>query len=98
MRRAFLFQLVLLVLHPILTILYLLVIRSGSVTPSFVPVMACALLPIIAAVVGIGALRRPEAATSRGGQVVLLALAALEVSFTVLAMAVVGFAIGFQSL
>ena len=96
--RAIVWQLVLLLTHPILTVLYLVLLRSGAVRPSFVPVVAFALLPVLAAAVGIAWLRRPDAAASRGGQIVLLAFAVLEVSFTVLAMAVVGFAIGFGSL
>ena len=98
MPRAIVWQFVLLLPQPILTVLYLVALRSGSVRPSFVPVLALALLPVLSAVVGIAWLRRPEAAASRGGQIVLLAFAALEVSFTVLAMAVVGFAIGLRSL
>jgi hypothetical protein len=96
--RAIVWQLVLLLPHPILTILYLLAVRSGGLRPSFVPVVALMVLPLLSAGVGLGWLRVPESAASRGGQMVLLALAALEVSFTVFAMAVVGFAIGFQSL
>jgi len=49
-------------------------------------------------VVGISHLRQASPAGSRGGQMVLLALAALEAAFTVLAAAVVGFAIGLKSL
>jgi hypothetical protein len=48
--------------------------------------------------VGISHLRQIASAGSRGGQMVLLALAALEAAFTVLAAAVVGFAIGLRSL
>ena len=97
MPHAIVWQLALLLTHPILTVLYLFLVRSGAVKPSFVPVVAFALLPILAAAVGIAWLRRPEGA-AQPGQIVLLAFAALEVSFTVLAMAVVGFAIGFRSL
>jgi len=96
--RAIVWQLTLLLPHPILNVLYLVAVRSGSARPSFVPVVAFVLLPVLSAVFGIAWLRRPEAAASRGGQIVLLAFAVLEVSFTVLAMAVVGFAIGFRSL
>ena len=91
-------QVLLLLPHPILTVLYLVAVRSGSLLPRFVPVMALVVLPLVSAGVGVAWLRRPESAASRGGQVALLALAALEVSFTVLAMAVIGFAIGFRSL
>ena len=96
--RAFVWQLGLLLPHPILTVLYLVAVRADRVRPSFVPVVALALFPVLATLVGAAQLRRLDAASPRGGQIVLLALAALEVSFTVLAMAVVGFAIGLRSL
>ena len=53
---------------------------------------------MLSALVGISHLRRTAAVGSRSGQMVLLALAALEAAFTVLAAAVVGFAIGLRSL
>ncbi len=96
--QSFLWQLGLLLPHPILTLLYLVAVRAGHVHPSFVPVVALVLLPLLATFVGAAQLRRLEEASPRGGQIVLLALAALEVSFTVLATAVVGFAIGLRSL
>ena len=98
MARAIVWQLVLLLPHPILTTLYLLAVRAGSVQPSFIPVVALVLLPLLATFVGTAQLRRPEAPASRGGQIVLLAVAAVEVSFSVLAAAIVGFAIGLRSL
>jgi hypothetical protein len=91
-------QLGLLLPHPILTLFYLLAVRAGRVDPSFTPVVALALLPVVSTLVGAAQLRRLDAASPRGGQIVLLALAALEVSFTVLASAVVGFAIGLRTL
>jgi len=93
-----LWQAALLLPHPILTLLYLLAIRAERVQPSFAPVVALVVLPILSSLVGIAHLRQRSSAGSRGGQMVLLALAALEASFTVLAAAVVGFAIGLQSL
>jgi len=96
--QAVIWQLVLLLPHPILTLLYLFAVRAGRVHPSFVPVGALVLLPLLSTLVGAAQLRRLDDASPRGGQIVLLALAALEMSFTVLAMAVVGFAIGLRSL
>jgi len=96
--RAVLWQAALLLPHPALTLLYLLAVRAEHVQPSFGPVVALVVLPVISAVVGISHLRQASPAGSRGGQMVLLALAALEAAFTVLAAAVVGFAIGLKSL
>ena len=96
--RAALWQAALLLPHPVLTLLYLLAVRGERVEPSFGPVVALVALPFLSAVVGVTHLRRTAAAGSRGGQMVLLALAALEAAFTVLAAAVVGFAIGLRSL
>jgi len=96
--RAFLWQTILLLPHPILTLLYLLAVRAERVQPGFAPVVVLVVLPFISTLVGVTQLRRIESSGSRGGQIVLLAIAALEVSFTVLAAAVVGFAIGLQSL
>ena len=98
MPRAFLWQTILLLPHPILTLLYLLAVRAGRVQPGFTPVVVLVVLPLISTLVGVTQLRRTESAGSRGGQIVLLAIAALEASFTVLAAAVVGFAIGLRSL
>jgi hypothetical protein len=96
--RPVLWQAVLLLPHPILTLLYLLAVRAERVQPSFAPVVVLVILPILSTMVGVAHLRRASSTGSRGGQMVLLALAALEASFTVLAAAVVGFAIGLQSL
>ena len=96
--KAILWQAALLLPHPVLTLLYLLAVRAERVQPSFAPVVALIILPILSTMVGITHLRQASSAGSRGGQMVLLALAALEASFTVLAAAVVGFAIGLRSL
>jgi hypothetical protein len=96
--RAVLWQAALLLPHPVLTLLYLLAVRGERVEPSFGPVVVLVALPIVSAMVGISHLRQIASAGSRGGQMVLLALAALEAAFTVLAAAVVGFAIGLRSL
>ncbi len=98
MPRPILWQAVLLLPQPILTLLYLLAVRTGRAEPSFTPVVAAAILPLLSALVGAAKLRHPEPAASRGAQIALLAAAALEVSFTVLAAAVIGFAIGPGSL
>ena len=98
MQRASLWQALLLLPHPILTLLYLLALRAGRVQPSYVPVVTLLVLPLLSMLVGVTQLRRPEASGSRSGRIVLLALGVLEVSFTVLAAAVVGFAIGLRSL
>ena len=96
--RAILWQAALLLPHPVLTLLYLLAVRAERVQPSFAPVVVLVVLPVVSALVGIAHLRQTTPAGSRGGQMVLLALAALEAAFTVLAAAVVGFAIGLKSL
>ncbi len=96
--HAVLWQAALLLPHPVLTLLYLLAVRAQRLEPSFAPVAVLATLPVLSAMVGISHLRGTSAAGSRGGQITLLALAALEIAFSVLAAAVVGFAIGFRSL
>jgi len=96
--RAILWQAALLLPHPILTVLYLLAVRAQRVEPRFGPVVALLVLPVVAGVLGVSHLRRATSAEQRGGQLVLLALAALEAAFTGLAAAVVGFAIGLRSL
>ena len=98
MPRAVLWQVILLLPQPILTLLYLLALRAERVEPAFEPVVGLAVLPLVSTLVGLVQLRRPESSGSRGGQMALLAIATLEVSFTVLAAAVVGFAIGLRSL
>jgi hypothetical protein len=96
--RAFFWQTILLLPHPVLTILYLLAVRAGRVEPSFAAVVVLVVLPVLSTLVGVTQLRRTESPGSRRGHIVLLAIAVLEVSFTVLAAAVVGFAIGLRSL
>jgi hypothetical protein len=96
--RGVLWQAALLLPHPVLTLLYLLAVRAERVEPSFGPVVGLVVLPVASALVGIAHLRQTSPAGSRGGQMVLLALAVLEAAFTVLAAAVVGFAIGLRSL
>jgi hypothetical protein len=95
---AVLWQAALLLPHPVLTLLYLLAVRAERVEPSFAPVTVLATLPVLSAMVSISHLRGASAAGSRGRQMALLALAALEVAFSALAAAVVGFAIGLRSL
>lgn len=96
--QRLLWQIILLLPQPILTVLYLLAVRTERVQPSFTPVVALAILPLLAALIGVSKLRQSESGGARSGQVMLLAVAVLEVSFTVLAAAVVGFAIGLRSL
>jgi len=96
--RAVLWQAFLLLPHPILTLLYLLAVRAGRAQPDFAPVVALVVLPLASTLVGVAQIRRLESPGSRSAQMVLLAIAALEVSFTVLAAALVGFAIGLESL
>jgi hypothetical protein len=91
-------QLVLLVSHPLLTVLYLVALRAGHVDPSFAPVVAIGALPLVSAAIGAVNLGAMPAPRPRSGQILLLAVALLEVSLTVLAAAVVGFAIGLRSL
>jgi hypothetical protein len=96
--HAFLWQALLLLPHPILTLLYLLALRAERVRPGFAPVVVLVVLPFVSTLVGVRQLRRAEYPSFRRGHIVLLAIAALEVSFTVFAAAVVGFAIGLRSL
>lgn len=96
--RYLLWQIALLVPHPVLTVLYLFAVRADRVAPSFVPVVSLAVLPLSAAVLGVRRLFPARPTGARGAQMVLLAVALLEISFTVLAAAVVGFAIGLRSL
>lgn len=89
-------QVALLVPAPVLSLLYLFGIRTGRLTPSFLPVWLLGVPPVVA---GGGAaldlLRRTTA--TRGGSVAVLAAAGIEVGWLVLCGAIVGFAIAWRS-
>jgi hypothetical protein len=76
-------QTVLLLLHPPLTLLYLVAVRGGWVAPSYVPVAILALAPL--------------AVLLRGGRTRWRVMAAaLELAWAILAAMSVGFAIAWQ--
>ena len=89
-------QAALLLPQPPLSLLYLLALRTERLRPSFVPLALLAAAPLASAVVGAAALRSP-AAGSRGWHAALLVGAGVELAWTLLAEAMVGFAIAWRS-
>jgi hypothetical protein len=82
--------------QPALSLLYLLAIRERRLAPSFVPLLVLALLPVASVAVGLLA-RGPSRPAERRWRIALLTVAVLEVVWTVLAQAMVGFAIAWRS-
>jgi hypothetical protein len=74
-----------------LSFAYLVALRGGYFTPSFLPLMGLAVFPIASALVGSGG------GEVRGRRRALLGIALLELLWTVLAEALVGFAIAWRS-
>lgn len=73
-------------------------IRARTLRPSFIPLLVLAILPIASIVLGVRALLRGPAPALRRWHLVLVLVGALELVWTVFAQAIVGFAIGLQSL
>jgi hypothetical protein len=86
----------LLVPQPPLSLLYLLAVRDGRVAPSFVPLLLLALLPVASAMVGV-LTRGPSRPGDRRWRAALIAVAVLELAWTAVSEAMVGFAIAWRS-
>jgi hypothetical protein len=86
----------LLVPHPPLSILYLLAIRHNRVHPRFAPLVVLAIFPVAALA---DAVRRLAAGprSERGTSIAILCVAAIEIAWAVLALTIVGLAIGLKS-
>ena len=86
----------LLVPHPPLSLLYLLAVRHGRVHPQFAPLVVLSAFPVLAlafAVRRLAAGRRNE----RGMSIAILCAALIEIAWAVLALSIVGIAIGLRS-
>jgi hypothetical protein len=94
---AFAWQALLLVPEPVLSLAYLVAIRAERLHPSFVPIIVLAAFPLASAVVGARRLRASGAGVTRRLGIVLLAVAALELVWAVVAAMMVGFAIAWRS-
>jgi hypothetical protein len=75
----------------VLSLGYLLALRAGAVAPSFVPLLVLAAFPVAAALVS----ARDRAVS--GSRRTVLAVAVVELLWTVLGQAIVGFAIASRS-
>jgi hypothetical protein len=86
----------LLVPHPPLSLLYLFAVRHGRVHPRFAPLVVLAAFPVAALA---GAVRRLAAGprSERSSAIAILCAAVIEVGWAVLALAIVGIAIGLRS-
>jgi hypothetical protein len=96
MTRPLVWQALLLVPQPLLALAYLAAIRAERLRPSLLPVLALAVLPIASAALGVRS-RRTGAGTGRGWQAALFIAAVLELAWTAVAAAMVGFAIAWRS-
>jgi hypothetical protein len=81
---------------PPLSVGYLLLIRGGSLAPSFAPLLLFAILPLASAAVGVTAWRHARG-TDRRRHGWLLGAAVLELLWVGVADAMVGFAIAWRS-
>jgi hypothetical protein len=89
-------QLALVLAQPPLSVLYLWLVRRETIRPSFVPLAVLALVPLASAAIGLGAWRTARPPT-RSRHAWLIAVAVLELAWTALAEAMVGFAIAWRS-
>jgi hypothetical protein len=80
-------RLALLAPQPLLSLAYLVALRAERLPPSFAPILVLSALPLAAVVLGVA--RRWPAA--------LIVVAVVELAWAVLAEAMVGFAIAWQS-
>lgn len=90
--RARLWQILLLLPQPPLSLLYLALVRAEHVRPSFLPVVALTLLPLAALLLAPRARRGTWAALAATA-----AIAVLELAWGLASAALVGFAIAAQS-
>ena len=86
----------LLVPQPPLSLLYLFAVRDQRIVPRFAPLLVLALFPVASVVIGVLArgLSRPD---DRRRRAALIAVAVLQLAWTVAAQAMVGFAIAWRS-
>lgn len=96
MSRPIVWQVALLILQPVFSVAYLAAVRADFTAPSFLPLLAVAVLPLGAVVPGAVMFSRLDPPRRRL-QVWLFGLAALEVVWAVLSLAIVGFAIAWRS-
>jgi hypothetical protein len=71
-------------------------VRAERLPASFVPLTVLSLLPIASAVVGVRGLRS-SSSSGRRWRLILIAVAGVELVCTILAQAIVGFAIALRS-
>ena len=95
MTRPLAWQALLLVPQPLLSLGYLAAIRAERLRPSLAPLLALAVLPLASAALGIRG--RRAGAAPRGWHAALVGVALLELAWTVVAAAMVGFAIAWRS-
>jgi hypothetical protein len=89
-------QALLLIPQPPLSLLYLLAVRGELARPSFVPLAVLAALPAAVLVASGRAVCR-AAQGARRGHAITLGIAAAELVWSVLAQALMGFAIAWRS-
>lgn len=88
-------QAALLVPQPLLSLVYLAAVRGELLAPRFLPVVLAAAFPLASICAGVVAIRRGT--PGHGRPIALLALAALELGWSAICAAIVGFAIGWRS-
>ncbi|GIW42617.1 MAG: hypothetical protein KatS3mg076_3194 [Candidatus Binatia bacterium] len=89
-------QAVLLSVHPVISVGYLLSIRRELLPPSFVPALLLAVLPVLSILLGTSRYRTLDL-EGRRTQWILFVLAAAELLWAVVALAMVGFAVALRS-
>jgi hypothetical protein len=82
-------QALLLIPQPPLSLAYLLAMRARWLPPSYAPVFALALLPLLSMLAGLAGLRSGQ---PRVGRAALFTLAVVETAWAALTIAIVGFA------
>ena len=93
--RGKLWQALLLLPHPPLSLLYLTAVREERLEPSFTPLLALGVFPVSAALAS--AFRFTRARHLDRAEVALAVLALLETVWAVLALAMAGFTIAWRS-
>lgn len=93
--RDRLWQIVLLLPQPPLTLLYLVLVRGERLRPSFVPVVVLTLLPLGSLLLAVP--RRGAATATRTAAIAVVVLAVLELAWGAASAALVGFAIAARS-
>lgn len=94
-RRSTLWQVLLLLPHPPLSLLYLTAVREERIAPSFTPLLVLGAFPVFAALAS--TVRFARSRRLDRVQLALAGLAAIEVGWAVLALAMAGFTIAWRS-